>query len=65
MQLLRLDNMCQDCFKINRIRTYNLKGRHEIMCISKLINSSHLYAPERPRGGMEINFSAQNRLSHK
>lgn len=50
---------------MNRIKTYSLKERREIMCVNKFINSSHLYAPERPKGGMEINFFAQNRLPHK
>lgn len=35
------------------------------MFISKFINSSNLYTPERPKGEMEINFFAQNRLPHK
>lgn len=65
MQLSCLENMTHDYFAMNRIKTYNVKERHEIICISKFINSSNLYAPEKTKGGLEINFSAQNKFPHK
>lgn len=40
--------MSHDYFTMNRMKTYNVKGRHEIICISKFINSRNLYAPENP-----------------
>lgn len=64
MQLSCRENMSHDCFTMNRIKTYNVKGRHEIICINKFINSSNLYA-EKTKSGLEINFFAQNKLPHK
>lgn len=65
MQLSCIENMSHDYFIMNRIKTYNAKGRHEIICISKFMNSGNLYAPEKTKGALEINFSAQKQLPYK
>lgn len=49
MQLSCIENMSHDYFTINKIKSYSVKGRYEIICINKFINSSNLVLLRKAR----------------